>query len=293
MTALRAVLQLAIVVTVSALRPPPLSRRAALAVAIAPSAARAATLEPSAFSKGETRPNAGRIFWESILPPVPERTTVRTAIGPGADADGMWGFEQLLTFANVSASVRMTVVRMEDGGLWVNAPVAPTAECLAMLKELGTVRHIVLPVTALEHKAFFGPFVRQFPAATRWVSPGQYGPFGSLPIGQGPSGSTLPYAIDGVLGEGTPPWASEFDAKVFYVDLPGNAGPVSETAFFHRPSKTLICTDAVVFVQDKLPATGLFESAYGEAAREADFWPKTVLQAVFLPLRQLDDGSCV
>ena len=263
---------------------------AAAACGVAP--AHAASLEKSAYAAGDMRPDLDRTFFETILPPVPKRTTVRTAIGPeGADGDGMWGFEQLLCFANVSASIRMTVVRLADGGLWVNAPVAPTEECLTMLNELGTVKHIVLPVTALEHKAFFGPFVRRFPEATRWVSPGQYGPFGSVPLGGGPEKSSLPYRIDGVLGEGAPPpWASEIESKIFYVDLPGNAGPVSETAFYHRPSKTLLVTDAVVFIPPE-PTSTLFESAYGDAARDADFWPKSVLQAVFLPLRQSESGS--
>ena len=263
-------------------------RRALLlstAAATCPSPADGASLEPSAMSAGETRASAGRLFLETILPPVPERTTVRTTLG-----DGMWGFEQLLTFANVSATVRMTVVRLADGVLWVHAPVAPTGECLAMLAELGTVRHIVLPVSALEHKAFFGPFVRQFPEATRWVAPGQYGPFGAAPLGGGVRGSSLPYRIDGVLGEGPqpPPWASELDFKLFYANLPGNAGPVSEAAFYHRASQTLIVTDAVVFIPPALPPTGLFESAYGAAALSQDFWPKSVLQAVFLPLRNVD-----
>jgi hypothetical protein len=95
-----------------------------------------------------------------------------------------------------------------------------------------------------------------------------------------------------VLDEQTqPPWASEFLYKLFYVDIPGNAGPVSEAAFFHRPSKTVVVTDAVVFVTPKPPPSRIFESLYGEAAQAADFWPKSVLQAVFLPLRQDESGA--
>ena len=82
---------------------------AAAACGVAP--AHAASLEKSAYAAGDMRPDLDRTFFETILPPVPKRTTVRAAIGPeGADGDGMWGFEQLLCFANVSASIRMTVV---------------------------------------------------------------------------------------------------------------------------------------------------------------------------------------
>lgn len=156
----------------------------------------------------------------------------------------------------------------------------------------------MLPVTALEHKAFFGPFVRAFPKAKTWVAPGQYGPFGELkPRSADGSGSdgydvSMPYRVDGVLGDASnpPPWAAQIDQKLFYVDLPGNAGPVSEAAFFHRTSNTLICTDAVVFVPPT--ATPLFETIFGaKAVADPDFWPKSVLQAVFLPLRQGSDGG--
>ena len=42
--------------------------------------------------------------------------------------DTIWTFEQEQTFAltNVSTVVRMTVVKLKSGGLFVYAPIAPT-----------------------------------------------------------------------------------------------------------------------------------------------------------------------
>jgi hypothetical protein len=37
--------------------------------------------------------------------------------------------------------VRMTVVRMADGRLWVHDPVAPTQECVDMVGNGGGARH--------------------------------------------------------------------------------------------------------------------------------------------------------
>ena len=62
------------------------------------------------------------------------------------------------------------------------------------------------------------------------------GPFGALkplsPDGSGTDGYvvSMPYRVDGVLGDASnpPPWASQIACKIFYVDLPGNAGPVRE-----------------------------------------------------------------
>jgi hypothetical protein len=51
-------------------------------------------------------------------------------------------------------------------GLWVHAPIAPTDECVRLVKELGApVEYIVLPTFAYEHKSFVGPFSRRFPKA--------------------------------------------------------------------------------------------------------------------------------
>lgn len=82
--------------------------------------------------------------------------------------DTIWTFEQTqaIDFFDVYTPVRMTVIRLASGGLWVHAPVAPTAECIRLLRELGgPVEHIVLPTFAYEHKVFVGPFARRFPKA--------------------------------------------------------------------------------------------------------------------------------
>ena len=72
------------------------------------------------------------------------------------DPGRVWFFEQKQGIGlglNVSVNVRMTVVKLRSGGLWVHAPIAPTDECVALLKELNApVEHIVLPTTLFEHK---------------------------------------------------------------------------------------------------------------------------------------------
>jgi hypothetical protein len=48
----------------------------------------------------------------------------------------MWVFEQpqSLGFSNVTTNVRMVVIKLGSGGLWVHAPIAPTKQCLELLK---------------------------------------------------------------------------------------------------------------------------------------------------------------
>jgi hypothetical protein len=56
----------------------------------------------------------------------------------------------------VLVNVRMTVVALKGGGLWVYNPVAPTPECVRQMRELeaqyGPVKYVVLGTYAVEHK---------------------------------------------------------------------------------------------------------------------------------------------
>ena len=114
-------------------------------------------------------------LWPALpLAPYGKRKTImREAV-----AGRVWTFEQLLGVFYVHVPIRMTVVRMDSGGLFVYAPVAPTKECLALLKPLieahGPIRYIVLPSVAPEHKVLAGPFAREFPKATLYATDRQY-----------------------------------------------------------------------------------------------------------------------
>ena len=212
----------------------------------------------------------------------------------------MWALEQLLTFNNVTATIRCTVVQLEEGGgLWVHSPQYPTGEFRSLLDELGKVEHVVVPCNALEHKAPVRDFLKYYHDAQVWVSPGMYGPFGSC--GTTIAGTsleavskTMGYKVNGILGDPASPvpsWSkNEMDLATLYVDLPENAGPVSEVAFCHKPTKTLIATDAVVFVPPGPAAPDIFSTYFDDKTlADSSFWARTVLQAVFLPLRE--EGS--
>lgn len=99
------------------------------------------------------------------------------------------------------------------------------------------------------------------------------------------------YRVDGILGDTIPPWTDEFDIATLYVDLPRNAGPCSEVAFCHRPTKTLVSTDAVVYVPRQPPSNLLSTYFDSKTLEEPNFWPKSVLQSVFLPLRGETDAN--
>ncbi|MCP6758861.1 MAG: DUF4336 domain-containing protein [Fischerella sp. CENA71] len=169
--------------------------------------------------------------------------------------DTIWTFDQLHGILYTIVPIRMTVVRLETGGLLVYAPVAPTKECIGMMNELvasyGDVKYIILPTSSgLEHKIFVGPFARCFPQAQVFVAPHQWSfPF-NLPL----SWLGFPPKRTHILPENPSlaPMSSEFDYAILDIDL--GRGSFAEVAFLHKRSHTLLVTDSVVSIPQEPPA---------------------------------------
>ena len=82
----------------------------------------------------------------------------------------------IVTTIPQAVNIRCTIVKMQQGGLFVYAPVAPTMQFLKMVKDLesqyGPVKFVIEPTYGIEHKVFAGPFSRAFPDAKVFVPPG-------------------------------------------------------------------------------------------------------------------------
>ena len=100
--------------------------------------------------------------------------------------DTIWTFDQKFGILNVQVPLRMTVIKLKEGGLFVYDAIAATPELLGYMslleKEHGPVKHIVLGSVAIEHKVYAGVFAQKFPTAQIWVQPGQYAFPSNLPI---------------------------------------------------------------------------------------------------------------
>lgn len=191
-------------------------------------------------------------FWPLVpLYPYGKRRTLRQEVLK----DTIWTFDQVQGILYTIVPIRMTVVKLEAGGLLVYAPVAPTAECIRLVKELvvqhGDVKYIVLPTSSgLEHKIFVGPFARRFPQAQVFVAPNQW----SFPLNLPLSWLGFPAKRTQVLPEDSrqAPFADEFDYAVLDIDL--GRGSFAEVALLHQRSQTLLVTDSVVSVPAEPPA---------------------------------------
>jgi hypothetical protein len=192
-------------------------------------------------------------FW-FILPiyPYSKRHTIRAEVVP----DTIWIFEQVQGILYVVVPIRMTIIKLSEGGLLVYAPVAPTAECLRLVNELvaihGEVKYIILPtISGLEHKVFVGPFARNYPQAQVWVTPEQWSFPVNLPLSWlgFPSHRTYTLPADSTQT----PFGTEFDYAILdSIDL--GPGQFAEVAFFHRRSRTLLVTDSIISLPPTPPA---------------------------------------
>jgi hypothetical protein len=207
------------------------------------------------------------------LLPLAGTSTRRATVEEEVVKDTIWTHDQIQGIVNVNVPVRQTVIRLQQesgGGLFVHNPVAPTPELLKKMDRLvtkyGPIRHIVLGTVALEHKATFPDFASKFPNATVWIQPGQWSFPAAVPIEfyglkqRGPRlreipvpGRTPKYAYYAAR-DPVPEWASEIEYEVLGPFSFESVGGFSETAFFHKPTKTLLVTDLVVSVTKDPPA---------------------------------------
>lgn len=192
-------------------------------------------------------------FWPLVpLYPYGKRRTLKREI----IKDTIWTFDQMQGILYVVVPIRMTVVKLAKGGLLVYAPVAPTPECVGMMRELeaqhGEVKYIILPtISGLEHKVFVGPFARQFRQAQVFVSPNQW----SFPVNLPLSWLGFPLKRTQILPPDSrdAPFGDEFAYEILEKVFLG-PGSFEEVAFLHKASRTLLVTDTVVSIPQEPPA---------------------------------------
>jgi hypothetical protein len=160
---------------------------------------------------------------------------------PKPVTDGVWIVDSgPLKAFGMPLPIRMTVIRLESGDLWLHSPTAYDERLRAELERHGRIRHLVAPNIA--HWTFVQEWQQRCPDAITWAAPG---------LRERSQVKKSGMRLDRDLGDAPPPeWAGEME----HVVVPGGAG-FREVAFFHKPSRTLVLTDLVVNLEaDKMPA---------------------------------------
>lgn len=155
-------------------------------------------------------------------------------------AAGVWIVDSgPLRTLGMSLPVRMTVIRLGDGGMWLHSPTRCVEGLRRSIEELGPIRHLVAPNVA--HWSFLKDWQRNCPDALTWAAPN---------LRQRRQVRKAELRLDRDLTDTSPPeWASEIEQVV----VPGGAG-FREVDFFHRTSRTLVLTDLVLNLEpEKVP----------------------------------------
>ncbi len=157
--------------------------------------------------------------------------------------NAVWHAQQALKFGPISLTTRMTVIRLDDGSLWVHSPISPTRELVDQLRGIGTVRHVLAPNKS--HHLFFLDFLEAFPSAQGYIAAG-------LELKR-PDLSRFPQ----ISSEA--PWRSEIQG--FFIEgLP----ILNETVWFHSSTGTLVLTDLLFcFSEENRGISGLVTKLLG------------------------------
>ena len=136
--------------------------------------------------------------------------------------------------------VRMTVMRLPDGGLLLHSPTRYSIPLKQALEKIGPIRHLVAPNIA--HWMFLQDWQRACPDATTWAAPG---------LRERSQVRASGVRLDHDLSDAAP---AEWGGAVGLTTVPGGLG-FHEVALFHRPTRTLVLTDLVLNLDSaKLPA---------------------------------------
>ena len=147
-------------------------------------------------------------------------------------ADNLWvvdGEEVLMGFKffKVPFSTRMTVIRLQNGGLWVHSPIKPSDNLLFEIKQLGEVKHLIAPNVL--HYSYINEWHELFPEAEVWLASG-------VQKRAGKSGMNLYYGHE--LEK------ANWNEEICFTTFEGSFY-VKEVVFFHTESSTLILTDLI------------------------------------------------
>ncbi|MGF1699431.1 DUF4336 domain-containing protein [Photobacterium makurazakiensis] len=146
--------------------------------------------------------------------------------------DDIWVHEDTMKMVGTKLGLRMTIVRLSDGGVWIHSPTAISADLRKMIDDIGPVTAIVAAND--HHSKWLQEWCEAYPEADAYVSAG-------IP-------RKVPLSIYHILQQGLEnAWPEDFVWKT----MP--AVPMfNETVFLHKKSSSLIVTD---FIQNYPEAT--------------------------------------
>ncbi|MCS6155175.1 DUF4336 domain-containing protein [Shewanella baltica] len=142
-------------------------------------------------------------------------------------AENLWTFDgEAVPFFTLPYTTRMTVIRLNNGALWVHSPIKLTSELQALVEALGEVRYLIAPNHL--HHLFLKDWQQGYPQAQS---------FGTAEV----QTKRPDLHFDGLFtAQFHAMWATDIDQILFT-----GSHFMQECVFFHKASRTLIVTDLI------------------------------------------------
>jgi hypothetical protein len=137
----------------------------------------------------------------------------------------IWAHEDVMLLAGLQLRLRMTIVKLQDGRLWLHSPTKLSPELKQSVDELGEVAFIVGAGNG--HNIWLSTWEDAYPAAELYVSDG-------IPARVQLKNPKLISAANGDI------WPADF-LQATMPEVP----MFDETVFLHHASKSLIVTDII------------------------------------------------
>ncbi|AJR06418.1 DUF4336 domain-containing protein [Photobacterium gaetbulicola] len=151
--------------------------------------------------------------------------------------DGIWVHEDSMKMLGTKLGLRMTVIRLSDGRLWVHSPTAISPALKQQIDELGSVCFLVAANN--HHSKWLQDWIEAYPDAEVYVSAG-------IP-------RKVPLSNYHILQRGM---ENEWQDDLEWQTMP-SVPLFNETVFFHHRSKSLIVTDLVQNYPENTTHNGL------------------------------------
>jgi len=139
--------------------------------------------------------------------------------------------EYPVRFGGIDLFSRMTIVRLNDGKLWLHSPCELNASLKSEIDQLGEVAYIIAPGNF--HHLYVSDVQAAYPDAETFLSPGL-------------EKKRPDIGFDWILGNRPDHrWEPEFEQVVIR-----GTRIINEVAFFHKSSRTLILVDLLENIGD-------------------------------------------
>lgn len=139
--------------------------------------------------------------------------------------ENIWVHEDSMQMLGAPLGLRMTIVRLSNGGLWVHSPTALSPQLQEGIAALGQVAYLV--AASNNHSKWLQDWCEAYPEAEVYVSAG-------IPC-------KVPLTHYHILQAGMENvWAGDFE----WQSMP-SVPLFNETVFYHVPSQSLIVTDFI------------------------------------------------